>query len=319
MKKHILLYALPIIQILTISCKNDLDATVADASTDTTHVVDKDLEKKIKLQNAKNKKTIFFPDSLHSDTYIHNILALEKEIDSLLSTKSDLDANLLYDEYSQKLIENLTSFNFTKSEMLDQYVSYPPDEIPANWKEQIEQLKNQNIVLVYEGEGYYSFHFKHDYFYEMFKGKVTPDLEAFLANMAEDSKVVFQVDAGIVVPWMDIRKRVTRWENFVIKYPESHYNASAKEIYAFYLSCYLLGMENTRTYEIQTKEIYPEIKAEFIAYINTNSNSFSIEITKEFLAYFEYEAKNTEKEPFEKNIQTHVNGILQETLNYNTN
>ncbi|UYW02340.1 hypothetical protein K5I29_05430 [Flavobacterium agricola] len=318
MKNKILLYALPVIQVLTLSCKKDLKMDT-ETQTDSVTFVDSDLERKIHLRNAKNKKAIFFPDSLNSDIYIQNILKLENELDSLLRKKSSLEANLLYEDYSQELIANLTSFNFTKSDILDNYVNYPPNEIPEEWKKQIEYLKTLGIELVYEGEGYYSFQFKHDYFYQLFKGKVTSDLETFLNNYAEDSKVVFQVDAGIVVPWKEIRKRILRWEKFIIDNPESRYNTTAKEVYAFYLSCYLLGMENTRTYEAKTREIYPEIKNDYLLFISGNPNSFSTELTKEYLEYFDYAAKNLNNDQFEQEIQQHVIDILQETLNYKTN
>lgn len=315
MKKKILIYSIPLIQLLYVGCKNISETGSENEESDTLTIVDEDLEKKILFENKKNKKTIFFPDSLSSDSYLTTIKNLENELDSLLQIKKGPEANLLYEDYSQKLIENLTSFNFANSEILDNYISYHPNEIPEDWKKSIENLKKLGIELVYEGEGFYSFQFKHDYFYKLFKGKVTSDLESFLQNYAEDDKVVFQVDAGIVVPWKDIRKRIIRWEKFIKNNPESRYNVIAKEVYAFYLSSYLLGMENTRTYETKTKEIYPDVKADFLEYVQEHPNTFGTEITKDFLDFFSYASTQYEGEVFNEQIQNHVKGILQESLN----
>lgn len=315
MKKKILLYSLPILQLLAVSCKKNIEPILNENDTDTLSIIDSDLENKILFENKKNKKAIYFPDSIASDTYIKTIKTLEKELDSLLRIKNGVQANLLYEDYSQKLIENLTSYNFASSHILDNYVNYQPNEIPEDWKNKISELKSLGIDLVYEGENYYSFQFKHDYFYNIFKGKVTSDLESFLQNYAEDDKVVFQVDAGIVVPWKDIRKRIIRWEKYIINNPESRYNTTAKEIYAFYLSCYLLGMENTKTYETKTKEIYPDVKNDFQEYIQQNPNTFGTEITKDFLEFFNYASKNYNGEAFNEQIQNHVKGILHEALN----
>jgi hypothetical protein len=316
MKKKNYIYTLFIIPFFVVNCKNGTFTDTNETDIDTNSIVDHDLEQKIKYQNTRDKKSIFFPDSTSSETFLRNIITIEKELDSLLQIKNNLEANLLYEDYSAKLIENLTSYNFANSTILDNYINYHPNEIPEEWKKQINQLKNLGIELVYEGEGYYSFQFKNNYFYQLFKGKVTTDLESFLQNYAEDDKVVFQIDAGIVVPWKDIRKRIIRWENFIINNPESRYNTTAKEVYAFYLRSYLLGMDNTRTYEWETREIYPEIKADFIEYIQQNPNTFGTELTKEFLDFFNYASKNYTGEKFDEQIKNHVLGILQESLNH---
>ena len=316
MKSKFLQYIIPIVYTTLVSC-NDKAPTESNENqnTDTTIFVDKDLENKIFLDPRKEQKTIYFPDSVTDVNYLQNIKILEEELDSLLKIKKGLEANLIYEDYSQKLIENLTSYNFSRSDILDNYINYNPAEIPEEWKEKINSLKSLGIELIYEGEGYYSFQFKHNYFYTLFKGKVTSDLEEFLYNYSEDDKVVFQIDAGILVSWKDIRSRIIRWENFIINNPESRYNTTAKEVYAFYLSSYLLGMENTRTYEVSTKEIYPEVKIDFLEYIKQNPNTFGTEITKDFLDFFAYAAKNYSGEAFNEQIQNHVKGILQESLN----
>lgn len=295
------------------SCKQN-NVNVDEQPEDTVTTVDPDLERKLQYESEK-KYSIGVIDSTISNTYLLQIIAYQHELAFLLKDADSVKANGLYEDFSKKMISSLTDYNFSNSEILDNYVNYESADVPKEWQEKIEKLKKYDIELIYEGEGFHSFQYRHDYFYKTFKGKVTKDLEAFLYNYSEDDKNVFQMDAGIVVPWKDVRARVLRWEKYIKKYPESRYNVTAKEVFAYYLQSYLLGMDNTGTYELSTKEIYPEIQQEFLIFIKENPNTFSTEVVKDFLDFFEYAKKQYDHEAFSNQLNTHVNGILQESLN----
>lgn len=313
MKSRVILYIYILVCTSLLSCKENSDLKESE-KLDSITDFDPDLEKKLKYESDKDLKAIGI-DSTITNKFLTKIANLQSELSSKLVKADSIKANALYEEYSKKLIENLTDFNFGSSDLLDNYANQDPKEIPLHWTKKIENLKKSNIELVYEGEGYHSFQFRHDYFYKTFKGKVSKDLNEFLYNMSEDDKVIFQSDAGILVPWKEIRVRILRWERFVKKYPESRYSNLSKELLGFYIKSYLLGMENTRTFESNTKEIYPEVIQDFNIFLKENKNTFSAEFLQDFLDFYTFAAKEYPTSKFSEALNTYVDGLLQETLN----
>lgn len=82
---------------------------------------------------------------------------------------------------------------------------------------------------------------------------------------SEENKETYSVDAGLVISFKDLGDRVVSWENFMNKYPNSKLMKSVKEDYKMYHLDYLIGEDNTPTYERATEEkyIYPENIQEF--------------------------------------------------------
>lgn len=316
MKPKSILYISLLVATTLFSCKKNTSDDLHQ-NLDTITENDPDLERKLKYESERGINAIGVDSSI-TNKFLFKITELQKELNQKLIKSDTLKANLLYEDYSKKLLDNLTDYNFGTSDLLDNYANYESKDIPEKWKIKIEKLKNHHIELVYEGEGFYSFQFKYDYFYNTFKGKVTKDLEQFLYNYAEDDKVLFQADAGIIVPWKEIRLRLLRWEKFIKKYPESRYTPMAKELLGFYLKSYVLGMENTRTFEENTKEIYPEVLQDFKFVLKENPNTFISEFVKDFIEFYTFAAKEYPTDKFNERLNIYVDGILQESLNSHT-
>ena len=313
MKPRLIFYISLFTAAAFMGCK-DKNSDEETQNLDTITDFDPDLERKLKYESEKGLKTIGV-DSTITNNFLIKIENLQNELKAKLVKSDSLKGNDLYEEYSKKLIENLTDFNFGSSDLLDNYASQDPKDIPPHWTKKIENLKKFNIDLLYEGEGFYSFQFKYDYFYKTFKGKVTKDLEDFLYILSEDDKTPIQADAGIIVPWKELRIRILRWERFIKKHPESRYTNMGKELFGFYLKSYLLGMENTRTFEAGTKEIYPEVLQDFKIFLKENPNTFSSVFLQDFLDFYTFAAKEYPTTKFSEALNTYVDGILQETLN----
>lgn len=250
------------------------------------------------------------------EVHLKNIASLKLELEKELASANPDQANALYEKYSELLIKELTSLNYADQETLDQYVNYLDGQLPDSIIKKQALFKESKIEYWYEGEGMYSLQFFYNYFYEIFKDKVTPDLKEFLYIKSEEDKILFLNDSNITVPWKVIRSRVLTWDNFIKKYPLSRYNAMAKEIYAFYMSCYLIGTDNTLTFEYDTRKLYPEVKADFEELIAENPETWSAALTENFKNYYlQVYPKVTDPEAFFTTMKTYVHSQLATNIN----
>ncbi|MDP4207834.1 MAG: hypothetical protein Q8928_03360 [Bacteroidota bacterium] len=109
-------------------------------------------------------------------------------------------------------------------------------------------------------EGTYYVDVKYDYFYNLFKGKVSPALDVFLKIRSKEMKQGYSEDAGLLISFEELYDRVTTWEDFNIKYPDFFLNGESESYYISYLSTFLTGMDNSRTFDLDNEKLLPELK-----------------------------------------------------------
>ena len=86
-----------------------------------------------------------------------------------------------------------------------------------------------------------------------------------------------------VISFTEVSERIIYWENYLNRYPNSKLFYKSKEYYSEYLNDYLFGMDNTPTYDFETKLILDETKKEFNRFIKANPKSKSARIVNLFL------------------------------------
>ena len=77
-------------------------------------------------------------------------------------------------------------------------------------------------------------------------GEALPeDQRVFVTRMAQDNEALFFNDAAIAISWAEMVDRALFWENYLQKYPKSHFKADAKKLFEEYQYFIFFGSDNT--------------------------------------------------------------------------
>lgn len=122
-------------------------------------------------------------------------------------------------------------------------------QLPARARYLASLLGKSEIVLTNLGEGEFSFDYRLDTTAKLFAPYLPDDQALFVTRMAADNQDPFSMDGGIVLPYADLAERAQFWEDFIRRYPESHFYAQAKDNFRRYQYYLFFGMDNTIWFE----------------------------------------------------------------------
>jgi hypothetical protein len=134
-------------------------------------------------------------------------------------------------------------------------------------------LESAGLEYLEIGEGIVEITSEPKFYLDLFKNRVSPDYKEYIALLAKDDENLYSADAGIVIAFEEVGKRVINWEKFIAKYPYSKVTPRAIELYKMYQDGFLLGMDNTPTIEYSDNTIYPENIKIFKAFMALNPKS----------------------------------------------
>ena len=187
----------------------------------------------------------------------------KNEIILKLKSLSKEEANALYEKYYEENGILLGRIDEKEAKLLDKF--YSENEADKKEIKLLDQkLAKHQLQFDELGEGYVEITTKSDFYYAIFKDYVTPDYKEYLFLKSEENKMPYSADAGLIITFKDLGDRIISWENFMNKYPNSKLIPSVKEEYKNYQMDYLIGQDNTPTYEkVNDVYIYPENIQEF--------------------------------------------------------
>ena len=198
-------------------------------------------ENPIGIVNEDNKAKI------KNDCYKKFLTEREKVIENLKSA-SKIEANKIFIEYSKINKVILSEINEYEQKTLDRF--YDEDENSKNDKIKLSsKLKNHQLRYEVMGEGYVNITTIPSFYNDMFKNYVTDDYKEYIRLISEENKVTYSADAGLVITFKELGDRIISWENFISKYPESKLVEEVKSFLKNYRLDYILGMDNTPTFE----------------------------------------------------------------------
>lgn len=244
------------------------------------------------------KKDLFKPiDTLYSPAYkmedymkaLHYYHAkTQKEI----AEGSLGQNNKVYEDYVEIRNKYTESLNRLHADVLDKYVNYYDSEtesykFPEHVKELAARLNKEGLEFREVGEGMTEIQSVPDYYYILFKNKLTPDYNAYIAQNAVEAKDNYAADAGLIITWEELGERLIFWENFLKKYPKSSLQKTVKKEYNNYLYDYLYGMDNTPTYETADGKLYEENRNEYKRIIKKYPGSYTAKRAQEFVSLFD--------------------------------
>lgn len=202
------------------------------------------------------------------------VMELRQRADSIrhaLSSATPEQAAKMYHIFADAAILAIQDLSANESKWLDTYVNswseeaqdYRPDEAT---QARVRLLAQAGIEPYSVGEGYTELQLKPNFYQNLFGQQHLPaDYQTYVNINAHEDSSLFQADAGIIVPWSEAARRVQDWDNFCTKYPDSKLAKQAQENYTYYMDCFLLGEDNTRT--VEDGQLVPEVKAAFEQYV----------------------------------------------------
>ncbi len=231
-----------------------------------------------------------------TEDYITSLQWYRTKIEKEMAANSPEQNDQVYEDYLKirgKYTECLMNLH---TDVLDKYVNYYNYEkdqynFPDNVKKIASELKKAGLEFREVGEGMTEIWTIPGYYSSLFKNKVTPDHEAYISQTDKESETNYAADAGLIISWEQLGDRLIFWESFMNKYPESKLIKTVKQDYNYYLSDYLLGMDNTPTYEREpdkeTGKLNDENRAEFNRIIKKYPNSNAAKKAKEVMILFD--------------------------------
>jgi len=135
-------------------------------------------------------------------------------------------------------------------------------------------------LLRTEGENYVDVNY--DYYYKLFKGRVSPALTEYLKIRKKELRQGFSEDAELIISFHQLYKRVITWEKFNTKYPDFFNREDTQLNYTTYLSTLITGMDNSPIFDYDTGRLFPEIYNLYLKIISRHDSLKSTRVIKEY-------------------------------------
>jgi len=277
--------AVCILSVAVVSCKKE--AAVSEVKPANDSIV----KTEAKEDQYKPIDTACSP-SHKTEDYITALQWYRTKIEKELAADTPEQNDKTYEDFVQIREKYTECLSTLHSDILDKYVNYynyDKDEynLPDNVKKVAAELKKVGLEFREVGEGMTEIWTIPGYYPPVFKGKVTPDYEVYITQIAKESESNYAADAGLIITWEELGERLIFWENFINKYPKSKLLKTVKEDYNYYLDDYLFGRDNTMTYESADGKLYDENIKEFKRIIKKYPNSNTAKKAKELMTLFD--------------------------------
>ena len=192
-----------------------------------------------------------------------NIGNLEKE-DANLVIKGLMEAQKLkFKNYEGKLLT--PDFNAEiNSHSLEELKN--PDSLSGektdSLKSYLRDAFNDGFKL-FEVEGMKDLELDYESLNSSFSGYLSEELAAYIGILAEQSKKHYLADAALTIGYDELADRTIKTEEFLKKFPASEYRKEMDDWHNQYTSVYLLGINNTPAFDMDTLEIKRDLLQSF--------------------------------------------------------
>ena len=181
------------------------------------------------VDNAQQLKWIDETTSMYDHFFAHEL--------------TDSKQMAAFDEYGLSILEA------NQGDALDQTVIKGDQKIFKTLSPRDQYLMNQQdkayIELHYQGEGRFQYRRSPAYIKTIFGEALPEDQRVFVTRMAQDNEALFFNDAAIAISWAEMVDRALFWENYLQKYPISHFKTDAKKLFEEYQYFIFFGSDNT--------------------------------------------------------------------------
>ncbi|MEZ2443436.1 hypothetical protein AB6805_17050 [Chitinophaga sp. RCC_12] len=228
--------------------------------------------------------------TLSTEAYVSGIISRKQAIEKQLPGINAAAAARLYSSLANYMDTALAGITANEQAWLNEYVNYYDEKkgmimLPAQVQQRIHLLATAGIEPWEIGEGYTDLRAVPAFYTSLFKASLPADYNAFLQLKADEDTVLYSADAGLLIPFSMIGKRVLNWEKFLDAYPNSTFVETAREQYNGYCEDYLFGTDNTPSFEniSNLRSLIPENKEEYLSFVQQHGDTRTAGIVQLFL------------------------------------
>jgi len=261
----------------------------------------KNAQQKTDFNTAKNQMMSCSEDDIVSIPIMANII--EKSI--LMMNNAEKDSTYIIFNYIFYTAVNAfnDSLELKYPDILEKIEKGINDQSTKEFKKCLDVCG----LSLLNSEGSYYVDEKDDYYYDLFKGKVSTALNEYLKIRNKEIIQGYSEDADLLIGFDDLYERVVTWENFIIQYPDFFLLKDAEFNYTSYLSTLITGTDNSQTFDSETQHLFPGIKRLYERIISHKDGKKS---TKVISDYFELLKENDFKQPVNLDLFLKENNLI---------
>jgi hypothetical protein len=162
-------------------------------------------------------------------------------------------------------------------------IIYSDKNLHSKAAKEFEKYVHENGFVIQTPEGMVFIEKDPDFLTQTFNDYLSKNMKMFLKQYSAEIDEPFGQDGGITISFESFRQRVLFWEQFEIKNPDFVLPDYAKNQYDFYLYHLLSGMDNTPSFDWETKKLSKDYKETYNSIINEFPSSTTSMILKEYL------------------------------------
>jgi hypothetical protein len=224
------------------------------------------------------------PTKLDKVSMVHNVRNYIDSIKGILPGLSPRQADMLY-KATRHFVEDQLTLLKGEGHLMEWYYDLSnPATQPDSIRHELKLYQSVGLEAWDIGEGYLELRTVPDFYVRIFDKYVSSDYASFMKVACAEDSVLYQADAGLIIPFSAIAQRLLNWEQFIKDFPASDLKGEAKEKYIAYLNGYLLGEDNTPTFEgsVLQEEPAATYKAIAAAYSDTFTGALSAQFLERF-------------------------------------
>ena len=259
------------------------------------------------LQQKKDFNTVKNQILSCSENDIVSIPIMAKIIDKSIITMNQVDQDSTYTIFNYIFYTAVNAFNDSLEikypDILEKMEKGTTDQTTREFKKCLDLCG----LSLLNSEGSYYVDEKDDYYFDLFKGKVSPILTEYLKIRNKEIKQGYSEDADLLIGFDDLYDRVVTWEDFITQNPGFFLIKDAEFNYTSYLSTLITGTDNSETFDSETQNLYPGIKRLYEKIISHKDGKKS---TKVISDYYELLKRNDFKQPDNFDMFLKANNLI---------
>ncbi|MFX4262724.1 hypothetical protein ACOBQJ_11020 [Pelotomaculum propionicicum] len=165
-----------------------------------------------------------------------------------------------------------------------------------------EEIKNllqdafSNGYKLSASEGMYYPEIDYDKIHKDFGGHASDKVAGYLEIMAAESNKHFASDAALIISPDELANRIVKAEKFIGSYPDFVLIQQVKQFHNYYLTAYLLGLNNTPLFDYQTEKAKNSFIKSYENTINSQKGTKLAGLLEEYTALLKkYDYKKSDE------------------------
>lgn len=225
-------------------------------------------------------------------------IQLKRQISDLkMGSASPEERCRIFDEFAALVGEAIGVINQRELDYLARYFEYHSDyegnevSAPDSIQKKEQYYQERGVQPVHLGEGIVEFFPSSDLYAPLLRQ--LPDYYQEHWQLLRSSDHL-TADAGLCISWRELGDLVARYEVYPKKFPKAtEFFTRLSAEYQYLQHLYLIGVDNTPTFETADSTLLPEVRSEWLRFIKAYPDSPTAQIARGLLEMNTYDSYGT--------------------------